>query len=115
MAVAAPHTLLAWMREHRAEMVALLRRLAQEESPSLEPERQRGPFRLLAAELDAIGYGVFDNGAVTAGENLPAPVATNGRSLARCPAASVATPGNAGTRSPLLLGLFKLRSAADAV
>lgn len=58
MAVAAPHTLLAWMREHRAEMVALLRRLAQEESPSLEPERQRGPFRLLASELAAIGYDV---------------------------------------------------------
>ena len=33
-------------------MVELLERLARAESPSLEPETQRGPFRILAAELE---------------------------------------------------------------
>lgn len=58
MPVAAPPTLLAWMREHRVDMIALLRRLAAEESPSLEPARQRGPFRLLASELEAVDFDV---------------------------------------------------------
>ena len=36
-------------------MVELLERLARAESPSLEPETQRGPFRILAAELERDG------------------------------------------------------------
>lgn len=48
--------LLAWARGHEREMVDLLVRLAREESPSLEPESQRGPFRILASELERIGY-----------------------------------------------------------
>jgi glutamate carboxypeptidase len=39
-------------------MVGLLRRLAQEESPTLDPARQAGPFRILAAELESVGYQV---------------------------------------------------------
>ena len=44
--------LLDWLRGHREEMVELLQRLARAESPSLEPETQQGPFRILATELE---------------------------------------------------------------
>lgn len=44
--------LLDWLGGHREEMVVLLERLARAESPSLEPETQHGPFRILASELE---------------------------------------------------------------
>ncbi len=40
-----PQALLGWLDEHRQEMVELLERLARAESPSLDPETQRGPFQ----------------------------------------------------------------------
>jgi glutamate carboxypeptidase len=55
MSVAAA-PLLAWHRHRRDEMVALLSRLAEAESPTQDAESQRGPFALLAAELDGVGY-----------------------------------------------------------
>ena len=52
MASATPQALLGWLDDHRHEMVELLERLARAESPSLDPEAQRGPFRILASELE---------------------------------------------------------------
>jgi glutamate carboxypeptidase len=52
METTAAHTLLDWLGGHREEMVELLERLALAESPSLEPETQQGPFRILATELE---------------------------------------------------------------
>jgi glutamate carboxypeptidase len=52
METTAADAVLDWLRRHRQEMVELLERLARAESPSLEPETQRGPFRILAAELE---------------------------------------------------------------
>ncbi len=57
-AVGVAQLLLARLRELQPGMVALLRRLAQEESPTLDPARQAGPFRILAAELESVGYQV---------------------------------------------------------
>jgi glutamate carboxypeptidase len=51
-------SLLAWTRVHEREMVALLIELARRESPSVERESQREPFRVLAAELERIDYRV---------------------------------------------------------
>ena len=50
--------LLDWLGGHRLEMVEVLERLARAESPSLEPESQRGPFRILASELQQDGFVV---------------------------------------------------------
>jgi len=58
MAAAAAPALLDWLGGHRSELVELLERLARAESPSLEPETQRGPFRILAAELERDGFVV---------------------------------------------------------
>ena len=49
---------LTWLDDHQPEMVRLLERLARAESPSLDPEAQRGPFCILASELERIGYVV---------------------------------------------------------
>jgi glutamate carboxypeptidase len=51
-------------------MVDLLRRLAQEESPSLDPARQAGPFRILAGELGDAGYTVRAVRAPRVGDHL---------------------------------------------
>lgn len=59
------YPLLAWMDDHREEMVELLEQLAEAESPSLDAEAQRGPFRILASELERVEYAVR---AVRAGE-----------------------------------------------
>ena len=56
MAAAAPHPILRWLRAHDGELVGLLERLAAAESPSLDPASQRGPYEILAAELDRIDY-----------------------------------------------------------
>jgi glutamate carboxypeptidase len=45
-----------WLVAHRPEMVELLKRLARAESPSLDRVAQRGPFRILAPELERSGY-----------------------------------------------------------
>ena len=59
---------------------------------------QNGPDSILLMDgervLDAVGYGVFDEGEVFAGEGLPAPDAPAGSSLAR-PFADLDTDDNA--------------------
>jgi glutamate carboxypeptidase len=50
--------LLSWLDEHRQEMVELLKQLARAESPSLDPEAQREPFRILASELERVDFVV---------------------------------------------------------
>jgi len=52
MAPTTAQALQDWLGGHRQEMVELLERLARAESPSFEPETQRGPFRILASELE---------------------------------------------------------------
>ncbi len=52
MATTAARGLLDWLEGRRQEMVELLERLALAESPTLDPATQRGPFRILAAELE---------------------------------------------------------------
>ena len=56
MASAVSRLLLDWMSEHDRELVELLERLAGAESPSLDPASQHGPFGILVAELERIGY-----------------------------------------------------------
>jgi glutamate carboxypeptidase len=51
-------SLLAWHRDHLGDMVALLRCLAEAESPTNDADSQRGPFALLATELERAGYRV---------------------------------------------------------
>ena len=53
-----PHELLRHLRERRGQMVALLERLALEESPSSEPNRQSLVLDLLSAPLAGCGYSV---------------------------------------------------------
>ena len=59
---------------------------------------QNGPDSIVLMDgefvLDAVGYGVFDEGEVFAGEGLPAPDAPTGSSLAR-PFADLDTDDNA--------------------
>ncbi|HTS72319.1 MAG TPA: M20/M25/M40 family metallo-hydrolase [Gaiellaceae bacterium] len=50
--------LLAWLKGREPEMVALLERLVLAESPSQDPAAQRGPFSILAGELDQVGFAV---------------------------------------------------------
>ena len=52
------HELLGYLRERRGQMVALLERLALEESPSSEPNRQSRVLDLLWAPLAGCGYTV---------------------------------------------------------
>ena len=70
MTNARPQALLAWLDEHRREMVEVLERLARAESPSLDPEAQRGPFEILAAELERTGYAVRAVRGREAGDHL---------------------------------------------
>ena len=62
--------LLQWLVERRPEMVQLLERLVRAESPSLVPRAQQGPFRILAAELERIGYLVRPVRGVSTGNHL---------------------------------------------
>ena len=62
--------LLALLRSRRGEMISLLRRLAEAESPSLEPETQRGPFALLAAALETSGCVVRRVRGTATGDHL---------------------------------------------
>jgi len=58
MAGGSAGAILGWADARREEMLELLERLARAESPSLDPDAQRGPFRLLAAELERIDFQV---------------------------------------------------------
>lgn len=51
-------------------MVDLLVELARAESPSLDPEAQQGPFRILASELERTGYRVRAVRGGTTGNHL---------------------------------------------
>jgi glutamate carboxypeptidase len=62
--------LLDWLEAHRREMVELLERLALAESPTLVPETQAGPFRILAAELERDGFLVRRIRGVGVGDHL---------------------------------------------
>ncbi len=70
MATAASQPILRWMRGHHLELVELLERLAGAESPSLDPESQRGPFDVLAGELERIDYLVRPVRGVRVGDHL---------------------------------------------
>ena len=61
---------LSWLDGHRDEMVELLKRLARAESPTLDPESQRGPFRILASELERIDFVVRPVRDGDAGDHL---------------------------------------------
>lgn len=51
-----PRMLLAWLEEREPEMASLLERLVRAESPSTDPEAQKEPFAILAAELQELGF-----------------------------------------------------------
>jgi glutamate carboxypeptidase len=53
-----PRALLEDLAARRGRMIELLRRMAIAESPSLAPETHDGAARVLAAELDALGFVV---------------------------------------------------------
>lgn len=63
-------TLLTWLEEREAEIVALLERLVRAESPSTDPAAQRAAFSILAEELDALGYVVRPVRGFGAGDHL---------------------------------------------
>ncbi len=65
-----PRALLSWLNEHRDEMVELLKRLARAESPTLDPESQRGPFQILASELERVDFAVRPVRDGDAGDHL---------------------------------------------
>ncbi len=62
--------LLDWLRGREPEMVALLERLVLAESPSQDPAAQRGPFSILAEELDGVGFGVRRIPGLDTGDHL---------------------------------------------
>ena len=70
MAADTAEQLLQWLDERRPEMAQLLERLVRAESPSVDPQAQQGPFRILAAELEGIGYLVRPVRGVLAGNHL---------------------------------------------
>ena len=128
MPATAAGSLLDWLRRRRPEMVDLLERLARAESPTLEPETQRGPFRILAAELERDGLvvstGPGDRGgrpplrtARAAQPWRPAPAADrpHGHRLARRHARRDAAPrGGRAALRPRRRG-HEGRSGADRV
>ncbi len=70
MAPSVSQLILGWMSDHDRELVELVERLAGAESPSLDPHSQRGPFGILAAELDRIDYLVRPVHGVGVGDHL---------------------------------------------
>ncbi|HSP73382.1 MAG TPA: M20/M25/M40 family metallo-hydrolase [Gaiellaceae bacterium] len=54
----AAQALRGWLEDERGAMVELLELLAAAESPTLEPQSQRAPLALLAAELERAGLVV---------------------------------------------------------
>jgi glutamate carboxypeptidase len=65
-----PQALLGWLGGHQGEMVELVKQLARAESPSLDPESQRGPFGILASELETIDFVVRPVRDGEAGDHL---------------------------------------------
>jgi glutamate carboxypeptidase len=61
---------LRWIRGREREMVELLVELARAESPSLDPEAQQRPFRILATELEGAGCLVRAVRGGTTGNHL---------------------------------------------
>ena len=55
---AAARDILAWLQSRRDDLVELLRRLAEAESPSDVPESQSTVREIIAAELEALGFMV---------------------------------------------------------
>jgi glutamate carboxypeptidase len=70
MAELLSEALLGWARGREREMVDLLLELARAESPSLDPESQQEPFRILASELERINYAVRPVRGGTTGDHL---------------------------------------------
>jgi glutamate carboxypeptidase len=70
MAPTASQLILDWMSEHERQLVELLERLAEAESPSLDPDSQHGPLEILVAELDRIGYQTRPVRGVGVGDHL---------------------------------------------
>ena len=62
--------LLLWLDERREEMVTLLERLVEAESPSADVAAQAAVFGILAAELDRIDYAVRHVPGTVSGDHL---------------------------------------------
>jgi len=75
--------ILEHLRGREEEMVRLLRRLVEAESPSLLPDTQAGPQAILRLELERLGFVVrFIPGSVSGGHLLAIPHGrTKGRSI----------------------------------
>ena len=73
---------LEWLRAQTSEMVALLEGLALAESPSLDRDAQREPFRILADELQDLAFEVERIPGRNVGDHLiardPAAASANG-------------------------------------
>lgn len=66
--------ILEHLRGREEEMVRLLRRLVEAESPSLLPDTQAGPQAILRLELERLGFVVrFIPGSVSGGHLLAIP------------------------------------------
>lgn len=74
MSAEAGHRILEHLRSREREMVGLLRRLVQAESPSLDPRSQAGPQSILRLELERLGFAVRTiPGRVSGGQLLAVP------------------------------------------
>lgn len=62
--------ILTWLREREDELCDLLERLAEAESPSLEPVSQQAVFSLLAKELRALDFAVRNVRGFQVGDHL---------------------------------------------
>jgi glutamate carboxypeptidase len=83
MADSPPQALTGWLEEHRLEMIELVKELARAESPSYDADSQRGPFRILASELERLDYVVRPVGGDEVGNHLYARPATRDRCAPR--------------------------------
>lgn len=68
--------LLAWLREREEEMALLVERLVSVESPTSQPGAQGPVLRLLAEELEEIGFWTRIIGSLSGAEHLYARPAT---------------------------------------
>ena len=62
--------LLSWLDPRQGEMIELVKQLARAESPSIDAESQRGPFGILASELERIDFVVRPVRGGAAGDHL---------------------------------------------
>ncbi len=129
-----PKRVLAWLRDQRDPMLALLQRLVEIESPSDDPEAQEAVFALLAETLHELGYRVLRRRGREKGGTLYAAPARRRRgepaqlllghadtvwshgTLARRPATVVdgrmGGPGVYDMKGGLVQGIFALRALA---